>query len=381
MNETIIGYFVAHSGKKRQISVLVEIEIPSIENTNLNRPNIYDKYNAEYITNNYIVKKIYDKEMNEYSLFYTDYFSKEIRLGETVVINNKIKKNKNFEKDSEKDSDEDSEEEYKEKTQTFYLTKKRAIGDDLNNYFTYKHYFTYTTYHKNGHKHEEGTILNGKKNGKYYQWLSDGKLYEDVTYLCNQLHGECKFFHEETGELEEHNLYENDNLIEYLDVEITKKKIDKIKIDNESTFVDLDSIYQNDDELPITKNIKEKKSKNSDNNEYYKPQKLSKRKKKITNKFVKHIQHCFDIIDMVIIIPVKKKELVEYKNNKIKSLMQYVFDICNTTYAKTYLESQKSVREYINDLLHNVINYITKLENCDLFKVYLENIQKNTFFL
>ena len=386
MSNNIIGYFLAKSGFNKNIEVLVEIEIPPDAKTDINRDDIFDKLNAEYKTNKYIVKKIYDQHLNEYSMFFHNYYSSAIKLGELVFVN-----------DSECYSDTDEEEEVKE----FYMSKHIAIGvtDIIDGICT--------LYHKNGRKRIEYTRKNGKKNGKYYEWLENGQIYEESCYLNDLLDGECKFY-DLNGKLEKHDLYHKDKIIEKLDFEIFKKCIDNYVdniIDKEKKLylIDFNSKFISSNKEPVKKSKPKKKyvisESDSSESEYEKPKPKKKyeivsdsseseyekpiaRKKigtkdtKIENNFDEYYRSCLENIKVIIDEPVKKEEFVKYKNEKLIDIIKGFFEKINTTYGKSYLEINIKKKGYIKDNIKNYIKYFMKTDNKDIL-MYL--LQLNNF--
>jgi hypothetical protein len=373
MSNNIIGYFLANSGCDKNIDVLVEIEIPPDANTDINRDDIFDKLNAEYETNKYIVKKIYDQHLNEYSIFFHNYYSGAIKLGELVFVNN-----------SEYDSDTDEE----EKVKKFYMSKHIAIGltDIMNG--------NCTLYHKNGRKHIEYTRKNGKKNGKYYEWLENGQIYDESCYLDDLLDGECKFY-DLNGKLEEHNLYHKDKIIEKLDFEIFKKCIDNYVddiidkekklylIDFNSKFISSNLISNN--KKPVKKSKPKKKYEivsDSSESEYEKPmprKKIGTKDIKIENNFDEYYRTCLDNIKVIIDEPVKKEEFVKYKNEKLIDIIKGFFEKINTTYGKSYLEINIKKKDYIKDNIKCYIKYFMKTDNKDILMCLLQ--LKNCIFI
>lgn len=376
MSNNIIGYFLAKSGCDKNIDVLVEIEIPPDANTDINRDDIFDKLNAEYETNKYIVKKIYDQHLNEYSIFFHNYYSGAIKLGELVFVNN-----------SEYDSDTDEE----EKVKKFYMSKHIAIGltDIMNG--------NCTLYHKNGRKRIEYTRKNGKKNGKYYEWLDNGQIYDESCYLDDLLDGECKFY-DLNGKLEEHNLYHKDKIIEKLDFEIFKKCIDNYVddiIDKEKKLylIDFNSKFTSGNLISNNKeSVKKSKPKkkyeivsDSSESEYEKPiipkKKVNKSKKdiKLDDNFDEYYCTCLDNISLIIDEPVKKEEFVKYKNDKLIDIIKGFFEKINTIYGKSYLEINKQKKDYIKDNIKCYIKYFMKTDNKDILMYLLQ--LKNCIFI
>jgi len=366
MSNNIRCYFLAKSGCDKNIDVLVEIEIPPDANTDINRDDIFDKLNAEYETNKYIVKKIYDQHLNEYSIFFHNYYSSAIKLGELVFVNN-----------SEYDSDTDEE----EKVKKFYMSKHIPIGltDIING--------VCTLYHKNGRKRIEYTRKNGKKNGKYYEWLDNGQIYDESCYLDDLLDGECKFY-DLNGKLEEHNLYHKDKIIEKLDFEIFKKCIDNYVddiidkekklylIDFNSKFISSNLISNN--KKPVKKSKPKKKYEivsDSSESEYEKPiaiKKIETKDTKIENNFDEYYRTCLDNIKVIIDEPVKKEEFVKYKNEKLIDIIKGFFEKINTTYGKSYFEINIKKKDYIKDNIKCYIKYFMKTDNKDILMYLLQ---------
>jgi len=370
MTNNIIGYFLAKSGHYKNIEVLVEIEIPPNATTNINRNDIFDKLNAEYETNKYIVKKIYDINLNEYSIFFLNYYSSAIKLGELVFVNNN---------DCDSDTDED-----KELKQKFYMSKHIAIGlIDIKDGIC-------ILYHKNGHKRIEYTRKNGIKNGKYYEWLENGQIYEELCYLNNLLDGECKSY-DENGKLEEHVLYQNNKIIEKLDFEIFKKCIDSninniIEKEEKLNLIDFNSAFISTNIKTVKKTKYKKKKSESDtsdssDSEYENPKTIIKKNhdNKIDNIFNEYCRTCLGYIDDIITEPVKKEELVKYKNEKLIVIIKRVFEKINTPYGKSYLEINNKKRDYIKNNLKNYIKYFMITDNKD-FLMYLLQF-KNFIFI
>lgn len=220
MDNNTIGYFLAYSGIKRDIKVLVEIEIPPNAKTNLNREGIFDKLNAQYKTNNYIVKKIYDEQLNEYSVFFKNrYVKNKVRkLNENVFVKNYKTDNSDNDNNSETDNSlYDGDRGYKDAA-TFYLTKNRAFGKICDKQGKC------IVYHKNGHKKKEYYFTKfsysdeyySYKTGKYYFWSKNGILLKDLTYSGNKLNGECKYYDKTNGKIKMHVIYKNNVITEYL---------------------------------------------------------------------------------------------------------------------------------------------------------------------
>ena len=371
MSNNIIGYFLAKSGHYKNIEVLVEIEIPPDAMTNINREDIFDKLNAEYQTNKYIVKKIYDINLNEYSIFFLNYYSSAIKLGELVFVNN-----------TESDSDTDEDKELKLK---FYISKHIAIG-----FIRIKDGIC-ILYHKNGRKSIEYTRKNGIKNGKYYEWFNNGQIYHELCYLNDLLDGECKSY-DENGKLEEHNLYHNDKIIEKLDFEIFKKCIDGyindiIEKEEKLNLIDFNSAFISTNIEPVKKSKYKKKKSESDtsDSEYEKPKTIIKKindmknhDMKINNIFDEYYRICLDYIVDIINEPVKKEELVKYKNEKLIVIIKSFFEKINTPYGKSYLEINNKKRDYIKNNLKNYIKYFMKTDNKDIL-LYLLQLQNFIF--
>lgn len=348
MSNNTIGYFLAKSGSYKNIEVLVEIEIPSDAITNINRDDIFDKLNAEYKTNKYIVKKIYDINLNEYSIFFLNYNSGAIKLGELVFVN-----------DTDCDSDTDDDIELKQK---FYMSKHIAIG------LTYIMDGICILYHQNGRKQIEYTRKNGKKNGKYYEWLGNGQIYQESCYFNNLLDGECKFY-DLNGKLESHVLYEKDKIIEILDFEIFKKEIDSyvnnnIEEEKKLVLIDFNSEFISNNKEHIIKPM---------------PKKIEQLiRYKIDNDFDEYYCTSLDNIDGIINEPVKKEEFVKYKNEKLIVIIKAFFEKINTTYGKSYLEFNNTKKDYIKDKLNKYIKYFMKTDNKD-FLMYLLQLNNCIF--
>lgn len=339
MSNNTIGYFLAKSGLKKNINVIVEIEIPSDAKTNIDRDDIYDKLNAEYKTNKYIVKKIYDQYLNEYSMFFNNY-SCPLKLGE-LVCNKDVYY-----------SEIDGEHVEAEKVKKFYMSKHIAIGlTDIMDGIC-------TLYHKNGRKSIEYTKKNGKKNGKCYKWLENGQIYEETYYLNNLLDGECKFY-DIDGKLEDHVLYQKNKIIEILDFDLFKKYIDYyvdniIEEEKKIVLIDFDSKYTSNNSKHVKK---------------------SKKTAKLDNDFEVYYTTFLNMIDNIFSKPVKKEEFVKYKNEKLIFLIKAFFEKINTTYGKSYLECNNK-KDYIKEELNQYIKYFMKTDNKDIL-LYL--LQLNNF--
>lgn len=324
-NNTIMGYMNSVTGPRDSIPVLVFIEIPESATTDLHRNDIIDPMNATYTTNNFKIIKIIDENLNEYYLCKID--------DEVFEINNEINENEFF--------------------YSFYLSKKRAI------YLTRNYNYTghVLNYYDNGQIEYEYTLNEKKrKHGKYTHWNFDTTLSIESNYSDGKLDGEYKKYEE--GKLIKHVKYSHGLIIEYLNHELAKHKIDKIynKAINEfnikKTNVNFDVVY--------TKNIKKNGYKKSDN-------------------FLEILDILANNVENLTKIKLINNEVNVYNNLKKIDIIKKMYDTINTNYGRSYLKVfSETKEEKLLELDEFIEQFSKKVEpEYQEFKLYLTNI-KNT---
>jgi hypothetical protein len=384
MTTNTIGYFMAKSGKYALIDVLVEIEIPSSAITNINRATIYDKLNATYLTTDFIVKKIYDEFLNEYSLCYIYYDSIKINIGDVfseLKLNNHVYVNHRniyvdkFGKKRTEDDDFDIDIDLKKTPyhflQPFYISKKTALTETnkkskkkaltkTNNNSN----DTETNYYTNGRKYCERYYKNGVMDGIYYEWFSNGNIKKIQNYSNGFLNGESKVYHKQ-GELKHNDLYSEDKLIEKLDLTVFKKEIKKlIGTYNQEIFL------LNDEKLINFMNEHSEVLTNST--------KISKKMtSKISNKKISFLNDIFDdqltIFNRISQMPVFKPEMIEYKNKKLKFIITNFLDKINNDVCKNIIKYFPEFKKQIENYLTKCCNYYVETDNQQMLE-YINNV-------
>lgn len=157
-------------------------------------------------------------------------------------------------------------------------------------------------------------------------------------------------------------------------------------------MIDFNSKYISNNKEPVKKSKYKKKkivyesdSSESSDSEDEKPiipkKKVNKSKKdiKIDDNFNEYYSTCLENILDIINEPVKKEELVKYKNEKLIDIIKGFFEKINTIYGKSYLEINKQKKDYIKDNIKNYVKYFMKTDNKDILMHLLQ--QNNYIFI